>query len=423
MRAGGAAIAAVPVITKDAMAARCLREGIVDLFGNGIRRADVHRTRILFTWDISTLRKRKILDFGLLNPSGLVAPGEGEARLDREAPNRGPGRRNSWQCVLIGNMMRSRLGRASERAIPVAGLLLLCFLWSLDSLGPDLIPDPSRQLVPPVVREALSLAMLAVAAGVFAAARGAEWPRRRQILGPIRVGLWMFVAPALLVSFSDGWVPRLTQVALFSLAPVLAVVLEPHLGRGMGVPSAGALPAALAAMAGILCIFPVQGPHSIEAWRAYIAMVVAVVCVAVANCWAAKIAAEAPEKSIAPMAAIAGVAGAAGLAGLSPIFVGRSWLAGSGALNWLEPAWMAAAELPGLLLLFWLMRRMSAVQMTTRYVLAPLMTVMLGMALERPAVGLSTWLGILLIASGVGWLLSTPGEREAPGLPLKLDRR
>ena len=90
------------------------------------------------------------------------------------------------------------------------------------------------------------------------------------------------------------------------------------------------------------------------------------------------------------------------------------------------PTWVVGGRgpaLPGLLLLFWLMRRMSAVQMTTRYVLAPLMTVMLGMALERPAVGLSTWLGILLIASGVGWLLSTPGEREAPGLPLKLDRR
>jgi drug/metabolite transporter (DMT)-like permease len=54
---------------------------------------------------------------------------------------------------------------------------------------------------------------------------------------------------------------------------------------------------------------------------------------------------------------------------------------------------------PGLLLLFWLMRRISAARMTTRFVLAALLTALFGVILFRPEVSLRAVLGFVLIAA------------------------
>ena len=89
-----------------------------------------------------------------------------------------------------------------------------------------------------------------------------------------------------------------------------------------------------------------------------------------------------------------------------------------------ELAWSAAIELPGLLLLFWLMRRMSAARMTTRFVLAPFMALLIGAVAMHPSLTLRTWLGMFLIGAGVGWLLlAAEVEPEESALPLNLDRR
>jgi drug/metabolite transporter (DMT)-like permease len=77
-----------------------------------------------------------------------------------------------------------------------------------------------------------------------------------------------------------------------------------------------------------------------------------------------------------------------------------------------------------MLLLYWLMRRMSAARMTTRFVIAPLMANLIAMALFRPPFDVRTDLGLLLIVSGAGWLLFAHDEetetRRGP-LNLKLD--
>ena len=54
--------------------------------------------------------------------------------------------------------------------------------------------------------------------------------------------------------------------------------------------------------------------------------------------------------------------------------------------------------LPALLLLFWLMRRMAASRMTARFLLAPLLAILAGMALERSAPPLRGWIGMALLA-------------------------
>jgi drug/metabolite transporter (DMT)-like permease len=65
---------------------------------------------------------------------------------------------------------------------------------------------------------------------------------------------------------------------------------------------------------------------------------------------------------------------------------------------------------PALMLLFWLLGRMSAVRMTTRYLLAPLITVLAGIALEQPAITTRMILGTGLMGAGVVWLLVAPDE-------------
>jgi drug/metabolite transporter (DMT)-like permease len=70
-----------------------------------------------------------------------------------------------------------------------------------------------------------------------------------------------------------------------------------------------------------------------------------------------------------------------------------------------------------LLLLFWLMRRMSAVPMTTRFLLAPLIANIVSLLLLRPTVSLRAGLGLLLIAAGAGWLLFRPESETNDSLP------
>ena len=84
--------------------------------------------------------------------------------------------------------------------------------------------------------------------------------------------------------------------------------------------------------------------------------------------------------------------------------------------------WAVVVDLPALLLLFWLMRRMSATRMTTRFLIAPLMTNLMDLALLRPVVSGRAGLGLVLVAGSAGWLLlAREDEPEAGSTLLKLD--
>ncbi len=318
---------------------------------------------------------------------------------------------------------------ARFKVTPTAALLLLCFLWSVASLRPDLFPGLFPSLVPdilpPIERQALTFALLAVAATLFSLLRGAEWPSRTRLLASAVVGMGLFVAPAVSFCFAKQWIGNLTQVALFSITPVFAVVFEPYIGSRDSVSQRrGGLLAALAAVVGTLCVIPAGAPNSIAAASAFCVVIVAAASVAAANCLAVNTATEPAQKtelaqrSIAPMAAIAALTALAGLALLSALFEQPVWK-----LNALGPevAWSAVAELPELLLLFWLMRRMSAVRMTTRFVVTPLTASLVGLILLRPAVGVRAAAGLILMAAGAGWLLLAPETSGPDALPLNLD--
>lgn len=286
---------------------------------------------------------------------------------------------------------------------PFAGLLFLCLLWSLSSLRIDLLPSSAVQNLPVMEKQALPSGMLSVAASIFAIAKRRR-PNRQQIRSAILIGLGLFVVPSFLVMSSSQGISELTRVALFSLAPVFTVVLEPHIAGTTGQQPRGALVAALLAVGGIFAIFPAQIPSSIVSAGAFLAVVLAAISIAEANCLGAKAAAESP---ISTLAAISSATAFLCFAVFGPLLQHEPWHVDALAP---ELAWSALVGLPGLLLLFWLMQRMSAARMSTRFVIAPLITALLGIAFFAPQVSFRDMLGFILIAAGAGWLLIAPDE-------------
>jgi drug/metabolite transporter (DMT)-like permease len=177
-------------------------------------------------------------------------------------------------------------------------------------------------------------------------------------------------------------------VAVFSLTPVFAVVLEPYLQGSTPSRAKAALGASLTAITGVLFLFPLSIPGSLRAGMALFALLTASFGIATAICFAA-------AAAFNPRA-------------------GWRWNLSSSLLG------LLVIELPALFLLFWLMPRLAASRMTARFLIAPLMTLVLGMALETPSLPVRAWLGMLLLAGGAGWLVFAPAERpELEGLELR----
>jgi drug/metabolite transporter (DMT)-like permease len=312
-------------------------------------------------------------------------------------------------------MPAERITLKKRKIAPVAGLMLLSLLWALDALRPDLMPESvsNRDSPHKFGIEALTLAAFSLVAAAASLARRTPWPRGWATGACVAVGLGLFVAPAALVGLSRGWIADFTRVAVFSLVPVFAVVLEPHIRPDAETRNNRSLIAALAAVGGTLCIFPLELPQSLEAGFALGVLVVATGCVAASNCWAVRIADETAGRSIAPFAALASGSAAIGLAVTGVLAEHRAWELWHSAP---ELVWAALVDLPGLALLFWLMRRMTATRMTTRFLIAPLIANVAGLILLRARVNLRDGLGLALIAMGAGWLLfADEDEPETSG--------
>lgn len=295
------------------------------------------------------------------------------------------------------------------RSQSVAALLLVSLLWSCETLRPELLPMFASGL-PSLQKQTLAFALFAGVAALASAIRGAEWPKGRQCWAAALIGLGLFVAPSGLLYLANGSVSGYARTVLLTLVPVFAIVLEPYICSDVA-PSAGghSLLAALASVAGALCVFPIAFPASLLAASGFFAALLAAACIAAANCFAVTTATASGKKQLAPTAAIAG--GTATLAfAIASVWLERpvwQWDA-------LRPElfWSAAVELPALLLLFWLLRRLSASRMAARYVAAPLLTVALGAVGMQAELQPRTWLGLILMAAGAGYLILAPAAGE-----------
>ena len=289
------------------------------------------------------------------------------------------------------------------------GLLLLSAFWAANSLRGDLFPHFGVEGLSSVQRQAVLYSVFAAVAAGLALARRVEFPRGRSAWACAGVGLGFFVVPTALGAFALDWVSALDRVAVFSLTPVFAVVLEPYLQGSEPRRGRAALAGALGAVAGILGLFPLQIPGSWRAGAALCALVAAALCIAATNCFGVRLARNLVGRSVLAMAAQAGAASAV-------CFAAAAVFTPHGAWRWsaLLPQllWLLGIDLPALFLLFWLMRRLAASRMTARFLLAPLFAIAAGIALQPTFPPLRGWLGLALLAGGAGWLVFAPAERS-----------
>jgi drug/metabolite transporter (DMT)-like permease len=304
-----------------------------------------------------------------------------------------------------------------RKAAPVGALLVLCLLWASASLRSELLPDSvSPAGFSPMRSQAILLAVFAIVAAAASLVRKAQWPRDRMLGLSVLAGIGLFVVPAVLISVSKEAIDDSTRLALFSLVPVFAVVLNPHLGSASSLSQRGSLAAGLVAITGTLFVFPLELPQTVIAAFAFAGILAATASVAAANCVAVRIASEPPAPSMFGFAAIVTGSGALILGALSALTEHRLPSA-----TLFDP-WLAL-DLLALALLFWLMRRMTAVRMTTRFLIAPLLANLIGLAFLRPGVQARGWAGLALIALGSGWLLLAPeNEPEGTGSPLSINQ-
>jgi drug/metabolite transporter (DMT)-like permease len=314
------------------------------------------------------------------------------------------------ECVLIESMRFGRNGPTSIGLSSALGLLLLSALWALASLRTDLLPHFSSNTPSPVQSQAVLFSVFAAVAASIAVARRIEFPRGRRAWACAGIGLGLFVVPAALAAYAQDWVSTLDRVAVFSLTPVFAVVLEPYLQGSEPRQGKAALAGALAAVAGILCLLRLDVPGSFRAGTALCMLLAAAFGIAATNCFAVRLALNLAGHSTLPMAAQAGAVSAACFAVVAVAFGPRTeW-------HWsalpFQLLGLVVIDLPALFLLFWLMRRLAASRITARFLFGPLFTILAGIALEPTSLPVRAWLGVALLAGGAGWLAFAPAEKS-----------
>src|SRR5215469_2634794 len=308
------------------------------------------------------------------------------------------------ECVLIESMRLGRTGRTRIGLSSALGLLLLSALWAIASLRTDLLPHFGADTLSPAQGQAVLFSVFAAVAASIAVARRIEFPRGRRAWACAGIGLGLFVVPAALAAYAQDWVSTLDRVAVFSLTPVFAVVLEPYLQGSE--PRQGK--AALAAVAGILCLLRLDIPGSFRAGVALCMLLAAAFGIAATNCFAVRLALNLAGHSSLPMAAQAGAVSAACFAVAVAFGPRTEW-------HWsampFQLLGLVVIDLPALFLLFWLMRRLAASRITARFLFGPLFTILAGIALEPTSLPVRAWLGIALLAGGAGWLAFAPAEK------------
>lgn len=288
----------------------------------------------------------------------------------------------------------------NRRWVSIGALLLLSLLWAVGWVRADLSPGSSAGLhLRPMLGQAVLLGVFAGLAAVGAVVLRRNWLARSTAGWAVLVGVGLFAVPLVLTTLAASWIDDSTRVALFSLTPLFAVVFEPHfaLEREQTREVRGSFPAAMVAVAGTLLVFPVELPHSYASAFALIGLVVAAALVAAANCVGVR--EMGSDQGRVPAFAAVAAGSAACLLALLGLTFQRNEAATAGIGVW------AVSDLIALALLFWLMGRMSAVQMTTRFQIAPLIANLISLALLRPHVEVQAWIGLALIAAGSGWML------------------
>lgn len=212
------------------------------------------------------------------------------------------------------------------------------------------------------------------------------------------VSVMLLGVPVVTREWARGSVPDVTQAALFALVPFVVVAVamgrEPIEGEEFGIRRFFA--PALAAFGGALFLLNFNFPATFRGRLVFVVLLLAVVMVGFASAWIYRLL---RRFGMIEAFAIACLSNALFLVACG-LFSGESW---GGAISLVSLS--SLSYLLELILLVWLLREMSPVRLAARYLLVPLLSVMEGMAIWRPALTLRMGAGMLLLAGGVGYIL------------------
>ena len=313
------------------------------------------------------------------------------------------------------------------------GLLTLSLVWACQALAPDLLPQFSSTLEAHSAGQSIltDLIGMSVLAGLsialyLVAAPGKLTPRLRWLSA--LVGLEMFAIPTLLLRLAGEDISGYTRTLLFCLIPLFTLVLDPYLGFDQDgwhdQRNSGAWLAALIGTAGALLVFPAEIPSTIGQTSSFAVVLLAALSVSTANCTARRVAenisgnAKSHTGSLLASAAIAAGTAAVILVGaLSVASHSQHSPASWHEFEFRSATWAGLMQVPAMALLLYLIPRINPVSLSTRYILAPLMTIALGTALIRLGGGeahlqLRIWAGLSLMAAGVCFLIFKPASQS-----------
>ena len=275
----------------------------------------------------------------------------------------------------------------------------LCLWSSAEWLTVGLLPAQ----LPLELGQGLHFLLIGMLALIFQAVRRGDgfWTPARMV-SLAAVGAGTIAVPLVLLDASQAMSVAVPSVIVFSLVPVLVIVANGELFL---------LIPALAGVGGVLLLVPSQLPGSTNGWEG---LGLTVTAAALTGCGLLLL----PRllKGVTTAMAIAAISLSSGLllSALGLVRGGASW--GWGVIVF-EILRGLLLDVPELVLLLWLLKKVAPYRVAARFLIAPLLTVIEGYLVLRPRLDTRTIAGVILLAAG-GWRLLTAEADEGPALRL-----
>jgi len=226
------------------------------------------------------------------------------------------------------------------------------------------------------------------------------------------VSILLFGLPTAVGEWTHFGVPDQTQVALFSLVPFVVVAVamshQPLAGEEFGI--GRFFVPALASFGGALFLLSFRFPVSAREWTMFGAVLVTIVLVGFASVWIYRL-----LHGFGMMEAFAIVClSNAAFLWLCAIFSGESW---SGALSLISLS--SLYNLLELVLLVCLFRELSPVRLAARFLVVPLLLVLEGLVILRPALTIRIGAGLALMLCSAGYILFSRRQESDAALSIR----
>jgi len=226
------------------------------------------------------------------------------------------------------------------------------------------------------------------------------------------VSILLFGLPTAVGAWTQSGVPDESQVALFALAPFVVVAVamsrEPLVSEEFGI--GRFFVPALAGFGGALFLLTFRFPVSAREWTMFGGVLVVVVMVGFASVWIYRLL---REFGIVEAFAVVCLSNAVFLS-LCVLFSGESW---SGAFSLISLS--SLYNLLELVLLVWLFRELSPVRLAARFLVVPLLLVLEGLVILRPALTMRIAAGLALMLCSAGYLLFSRRQDSDAALSIR----